>query len=709
MSRGSFSFESLFSTRTPLGSVGGYVYTARRPSGRLVATIATILVLIDAIRLVVLPGRYQPIFMNGFELVVVGLGAVCCAVAAARSSAFSKGQWVLVAAFFLATALADAHDLVVDLFPRAEALLPEPLVFVGWFTYLPLALLVFFPLREGSRSPWTWLSALDFLQVALVLAVAFFHYVYLPHITANRPWAFRIRPDDVRNAILAVGLLLRALIDPSPRAQAFYRIVAGTFAALTVIVLFRQPDFIDIHILGRPVCLIVLGVLAMRWEDVPDPAPALEGRGIAFSWALALVPSLGPVLVMVPVLAGQTPSPNLLAMEVVIGVSIAIFIARTGLAEHHRQASVRALRLSEERYRLLFERNLAGVFRSTLDGRMLDCNDAFARTFGFASREEVLAGSIVEVYETPLQRVEFLAQLQRTGHLRNHESKLKRRDGKTIWTLQSVSLAGSVVEGTLIDVTEHKLLEEQLRQAQKMEAVGRLAGGVAHDFNNVLSVVLGYSELLLGELPAGDPKVEHVAEIQRAAERAVTLTRQLLVFSRKQVLQPKVLDLNAVLSGMEKMLRRLIGEDVDIRVLPGSELWQVKADPGQLEQVILNLALNARDAMPHGGTLTLETTNLEVGETHVESSAVVTPGLYVVLSVRDTGHGMDAAVKRRIFEPFFTTKELGKGTGLGLATVYGILEQSGGHIEVESEPGMGSTFKIYLPRVEERSAAPTIL
>jgi CheY-like chemotaxis protein len=248
-------------------------------------------------------------------------------------------------------------------------------------------------------------------------------------------------------------------------------------------------------------------------------------------------------------------------------------------------------------------------------------------------------------------------------------------------------------------VTDRRAPEEQLRQAQKMEAVGRLAGGVAHDFNNVLAVVLGYSELLVRELEEGDRKAEHLSEIQRAAERAASLTRQLLAFSRKQVLSPTVLDLNAVLLGVERMLRPLTGEQIEVRLVRHVGLWLVNADPGQLEQVVLNLALNARDAMPHGGSLVLETSNADVGAADAASLGI-DPGRYVKLTVKDTGVGMAADVKENVFEPFFTTKELGKGTGLGLATVYGVVRQSGGHVRVESEVGLGSTFEVYLPCVE---------
>ncbi len=364
-----------------------------------------------------------------------------------------------------------------------------------------------------------------------------------------------------------------------------------------------------------------------------------------------------------------------------------------------------SLRASERRYRLLFERCPGGLLRSELGGRILDCNDALVALLGYRSRGEVLALTTPGLYFDPSERGEVIARLRREGHVAERELRLRSRDGRPVWVLATFTLLGGPghpegVLSTLVDLTERKRLEEQYLQAQKMEAVGQLAGGVAHDFNNLLTIISGCSELLFESLPPDDARRELVREVARAGDRAAALTRQLLAFSRRQVLAPRVLDLNALVADLSKMLRRLIGEDVELTTVLQEGLWEVTADPGQLEQVLMNLAVNARDAMPRGGRLTVETANVELGEDFARAHPEVRPGRYVLLAVSDTGVGMTPEVQARIFEPFFTTKERGKGTGLGLATVYGIVQQSGGHVTVASEPGVGTTFQVYLPRAE---------
>ena len=374
-----------------------------------------------------------------------------------------------------------------------------------------------------------------------------------------------------------------------------------------------------------------------------------------------------------------------------------------------------ALKQAEEKYRSIFEDTAEGIFLSSPDGRYLSVNPAMARINGYDSPEEFIrAISDIgqQLYVDPNQRSEFKRVLQETGVVRNFECQGYRKDGQVIWlSLNIRAVRGSheeilYYEGTVQDITARKrieqekvTLEEQLRQSQKMEAVGRLAGGVAHDFNNLLTIIKGYSQLVLLGLQEGDPLRENTIEIQRATERAADLVRQLLVFSRRQEMEMRVLDLNVIIQNLEKMLCRILGEDIEMVTHLASDLGRTKVDPGQIEQVIMNLVVNARDAMPSVGKLTIETTNVDLNEEYIHTHIDVAPGHYVMLAVSDTGAGMTPEVKERIFEPFFTTKE--KGTGLGLSTVYGIVKQCGGTIWVYSELGKGTIFKIYLPQVEE--------
>jgi two-component system cell cycle sensor histidine kinase/response regulator CckA len=370
-----------------------------------------------------------------------------------------------------------------------------------------------------------------------------------------------------------------------------------------------------------------------------------------------------------------------------------------------RVAAEQALRASEQRYRSLFERNLAGVYRMTLEGRIVECNDAFARILGYPSAAELRGLRPEDLYTSPALRRAFVERLLAEETLVNHESEGRRKDGGAVWVLENATLVreegGPFIEGTIVDITERKTLERQLGQAQKMEAVGHLAGGVAHDFSNILSVIGGCSELALRRADAESPLRPYLDEIRRAADRSTGLVRQLLAFSRGQTVEPRVLDLDDVVRGIEEMLRALIPESIELVTSLHACPGLAKADRGQLEQVVVNLAVNARDAMPRGGRLSIETARTDLDAAYCRRHVGATPGPHVVLSVTDTGVGMDADTQAKIFDPFFTTKEAGRGTGLGLATVYGIVRRAGGSIWVYSEPGRGTVFKIYLPEAEK--------
>ncbi len=361
------------------------------------------------------------------------------------------------------------------------------------------------------------------------------------------------------------------------------------------------------------------------------------------------------------------------------------------------------------RYRALFDRAPIGIYRALPDGTIEAANGALARLLGYDEPEDLQRVRIADLYLDPSER-----RFGPGGAAKTLETRWLRKDASVIWialdahpieddTGRTISF-----EGFVRDVTPRRLAEEdrvdherQLAQSQKIEAVGRLAGGIAHDFNNLLTAIAGYSDLLLSSLDSEDARRVHAEEIRRAGEKAAVLTRQLLAFSRRQVLEPRVIDLNVVLQGMQRTLSRLVGDRVILDITRMDADCRVRADPGQIEQAILNLVVNARDAMPRGGRLTIATSAVGAGDIDSPDRLPMAPGSYCVIAVTDTGEGMSADVKSRLFEPFFTTKEVGKGTGLGLSTTYGIVKQSGGYIWCDSETDRGTRFEIYLPRVEQ--------
>jgi two-component system cell cycle sensor histidine kinase/response regulator CckA len=374
-----------------------------------------------------------------------------------------------------------------------------------------------------------------------------------------------------------------------------------------------------------------------------------------------------------------------------------------------RKRAEEKVRESEARLRVLIEQLPAVLWTVDKDLRFTSVLGAGLTRLGLKPNQ-LVGLSLLDYFETADQTFLPIAAHRRAVAGEAMTFHVEWKSGSYACHAEPLRDATGKLQGAIcmsLDITDRKQLEEQLRQAQKMEAVGRLAGGIAHDFNNLLMVIQGYADLLADRVPTGDPLRRNAEQIQMAAQRATSLTRQLLAFSRKQMLAPKVLNVQTVVSDMEKILRRLIGEDVALETSSAPDLWLVKADRSQIEQVILNLAVNARDAMPQGGRLTIETVNVELDASFAHPPAVLSPGKYVMLAVTDNGSGMDAETQAHIFEPFFTTKEKGKGTGLGLATVYGIVKQSGGYVWVYSEPGRGTSFKIYLPRIDDAQLGGT--
>src|SRR5436190_8217116 len=540
--------------------------------------------------------------------------------------------------------------------------------------------------------------------------------------TAGRVWVFRDiterrRAEQIQLATYRISEAAHAAGNLHDLFAAIHEIVGGLMSAKNFYIalydpaaeLLSFPYFVDEYDTDFPSKRMGKGLTeyVLRTGQAllatPELHQELEQRGEVELIGPPSIDWLG-----VPLKAGDRTIGVLVAQTYMPGVRygerekhILQFVSTQIAMAIERKRAEEGLLENERRYRLLFQANPEAMWVYDCETlRFLAVNAAAVQRYGY-SEQEFLAMTLRDIrLASELARFEERL-LNDTGTFTGFRHR--RKDGTLIDVdieSQPISFAGRPARLVLArDVTARRQLEEQLRQAQKMEAVGQLAGGIAHDFNNLLTAILGCTQLLLHATPPEDERREDIEEIKNAGLRAAELTRQLLAFSRRQVLAPKLLDMNAVVATMDKMLRRLIGEDVALVTELAADLGPVSADPGQLEQVLLNLAVNARDAMPQGGRLTIATANVLLTEEYAERHHRLPPGQYVLLAVSDTGVGMDEATQKHLFEPFFTTKEVGKGTGLGLATVYGIVKQSGGYIWVYSEAGHGTTVKVYLPRV----------
>ena len=649
-------------------------------------------------------GSARNVLSDFLQFFIGVLTIVACLQAAARSSSFGRIFWRLAgAAFFLLTiglGLATYNNTVQSSLGQHSWIID---VFVNAWT-APLVMCLFLdPTEETEKTDWR--RILDFAQVAIVFVLLTLYNSNLAIGGEGRePW----RLAFVTDLLITLGFYLRAAVMPSGATRSLF-LRFGYFRTVSVVTDFffvigmPEPPTGDSFELIWSLTLLIPLMIAVAWKDPGQPAIPRRITPRLRLFATQLLPLLFPFLVIIT--ASQIVRGQLVIAAAAVLLSLGITYTRLLLTQAEQDRAAEALRQSHLVLQSIMQGVNEVIFVKDVHGRYVMINKPGAEMVGHTV-EEVVGKTDFELF--PVETAQAIrstdAQVLQTGRIQTYELQMKFPSGpRNFLTTKSPQHGpkGEIIGmiGVSLDVTERRRLEQQMLQAQKMEAIGTLSGGIAHDFNNLLTVIKGYTGLLLDSLD--EPRQRSlVSSIDQAADRASSLTRQLLAYSRRQVLQPKVINLNELVLNMDKLLQRLIGEDVEMKTVAAHDLGSVKADPGQIEQVIMNLAVNARDAMPKGGSLTLETTNIDLDETYARNHPGTYPGKYVMLAVSDTGIGMDAHTRSHIFEPFFTTKSMGRGTGLGLSMVYGIVRQSGGSIEVYSEPGQGSTFKIYLPRIE---------
>ena len=666
------------------------------------------------------------------DSVQLALGLICVLAsvqAFQRALGVARYAWRCLAISFGVWFVAQAVGVYADI--TANQSLENLNALLFFLTLIPFGMLPFIDSEAAEPNGLDRLHFFDFIQVC-----AFWLSIWL--YFSPRRWsaesALRLGPfvwsrTIAFEGVLAATFVLRALLNHSKSIRSlFWRFSIFLILSSLADSYALHPegdlkpggwfDLIWSALLAFPILIAATWQHAEKHETVTVPG----SEGIATNqWFPIVFPTLSLFILARVDDAYPYLAPSVCALVVAMIAARILTIqrrlagteAQLRLDIAERKRTERELRQSEEKYRGLFEQSPYGTFLAHSDGTIIDANTALVAMLGYKSKEELLARNLNrDIYENEEDRRSAIRKCEEMGQVHGIEANWKRQDKAVIVvrmsgrTVRDATGRTKLYEVIAEDITERRSLEKQFLQAQKMEAVGRLAGGVAHDFNNALGVITGYSQLLAPTLEVEDPRRKQVEEIGNAGRRAASLTRQLLAFSRKQVIQPVLLDLNSVVTDIDKMLRRLIGEDIDLTIVRESKLKTVKADRGQMEQILMNLAVNARDAMPQGGKLIIETANVEVDEAYVRLHPFAKVGNYVVLNVSDTGCGIPQDVQAHVFEPFFTTKEAGKGTGLGLSTVYGIVKQNNGHICLYSEVGQGTTFRIYLPELQDAAALP---
>jgi PAS domain S-box-containing protein len=657
-----------------------------------------------------------PVLSDAIQIVLGAWCVVATLRAARRSDRLGRYFWQLAALSFFLYVVAESLATYDDVYKAPH--------FVEWlinilfaFGYAPLGMALFLD-PESEPEGFDPLLLLDLTQVAVFAVAAYLFFFYIPSQgesgteLAHSVW----KPYFIYNGLLTATFFLRSALTRS-------QVVRGLFGRMAVFSLAGIiADYFYYYGPGRNLqtgawydlvwsSTLVVGVLLpSTWRGVGRPSSVSTAPVRAENSVVTqLFPLFYPACVLM--MSAQIAQERVALASIVVLVSFTSSSVRLLVTQQRQRRSTEALRQNHGLLQAVIEGTTDAVFVKDTEGRYLMINTAGARLLGLTV-DEVIGKNDLDLFspETGLRIIEGDRLVMRDGTTRTYEDEATAAGVTRAYFSSKAPLRdakGRVigVVGISRDITTQRNIEAQLRQSLKMEAVGKLAGGIAHDFNNLLGVVIGYSELVSSGLPADSVLHKRVDAIKEASQRAAALTAQLLAFSRKATLQPRIVNLNSVVEETEKLLRPLLGENIDCSVVLDPELGQVKADAGQISQVIMNLAVNARDAMPNGGLLTLETANVDLDEAYASTHVGVRAGRYIMLAVSDTGAGMDAATRAQIFDPFFTTKEMGRGTGLGLSTVDGIVRQSDGHISVNSEPGHGTAFKVYLPRVDAPAEA----
>ncbi len=655
-----------------------------------------------------------PLISNLIQFALGAGAGIAALLAARRSGKFASKVWNLTALAIAIYTAGQGFVIYYDSIIRAPLHSPwlsDQLLFF-WIVPMLIAVLMD-PWPRAGRVDWQ--QVLDYIQVLIFVLALHVSMFGIPGVWERQgtelaflEWQIRL----IRDGVLLTGLVARVLLASLPKTRELFLRLFFFFLAYAIadaVYLYaeavwqnRSGTWLDI-LWTLPRVILIIG--ACTWDDgVGEIDANMPARTRVQLLPLHLAPIVGPLLVLLVTSEFGEALPGTAA--VLIALAFGCASVRFLITQHRQDETYAELRRSRDLLEAVIEGTNEAVYLRDLSGRYLLVNEAASRILG-KRREQIIGHTDDEFFSPSAFRVvrESDMSVISSGQPQRREEALEVNGSvRTFFTMKGPhrDQHGRTIGvlGIAVDVTERRLIEEQLRKAQRMESVGTLAGGVAHDFNNLLTVIKGYSQLIAET--ASDPGVrEQIRDVESAADKAAALTRQLLAFSRRQVMQPKVMNVNQVVGEIEKMLRRLISEDIEFVTDLAPGLKSIIADPAQLEQVIMNLVVNGRDAMPRGGKLTLQTSCVYIDEEYSRSHLNAPTGEYVLLLVSDTGIGMDRATQARIFEPFFTTKEPGRGTGLGLATVYGIVKQSGGYIWVYSEPGLGATFKLYFPVSEK--------